>query len=76
MHLRRIGRSGSDRSDESKTSHRGLARIEHFLLSVITHVLDAAEVVDDRAPAWLLSAWSSPTRISPAVRFSGRRSCP
>ena len=38
------------------TSHRNLARIEHFLLSVMTHVLDAAEVVDDRAPAWLLSA--------------------
>ncbi|WP_306120989.1 AraC family transcriptional regulator [Roseitalea sp. MMSF_3504] len=39
-----------------QTSHRSLARIEHFLLSVITHVLDAAEVVDDRAPAWLLNA--------------------
>jgi AraC family cel operon transcriptional repressor len=39
-----------------QTSHRGLARIEHFLLSVMTHVLDAAEVVDDRAPAWLLAA--------------------
>ncbi|MFN3143910.1 MAG: helix-turn-helix domain-containing protein [Paracoccaceae bacterium] len=39
-----------------QTSHRGLARIEHFLLSVMTHVLDAAEVVDDRAPSWLLAA--------------------
>lgn len=39
-----------------QTSHRGLARIEHFLLSVMTHVLDAAEIVDDRAPAWLLTA--------------------
>ena len=39
-----------------QTSHRGLARIEHFLLSVMTHVLDAAEVVDDRAPGWLLEA--------------------
>jgi AraC family cel operon transcriptional repressor len=33
-----------------------LSRIEHFLLSVTTHVLDAAEVIDDRAPAWLLAA--------------------
>lgn len=39
-----------------QTSHRGLARIEHFLLSVMTHVLDASDVVDDRAPAWLLAA--------------------
>lgn len=39
-----------------QTSHRSLARIEHFLLSVTTHVLDAAEVIDDRAPAWLLAA--------------------
>ncbi|MEO0913366.1 MAG: AraC family transcriptional regulator [Pseudomonadota bacterium] len=40
-----------------QTSHRtSLARIEHFLLSVMTHVLDAGDVVDDRAPAWLLSA--------------------
>ncbi|MDJ0822626.1 MAG: AraC family transcriptional regulator [Paracoccaceae bacterium] len=39
-----------------RTSHRSLARIEHFLLSVMTHVLDAADVVDDRAPAWLLAA--------------------
>ena len=39
-----------------QTSHRSLARIEHFLLSVMTHVLDVGDVVDDRAPAWLLSA--------------------
>ena len=39
-----------------QTSHRSLARIEHFLLSVMTHVLDASDVIDDRAPAWLLEA--------------------
>jgi len=39
-----------------QTSHRSLTRIELFLLSVMTHVLDAAEVVDDRAPPWLLAA--------------------
>jgi len=39
-----------------QTSNRGLTRIESFLLSTITHVLDAAEMVDDRAPGWLLSA--------------------
>lgn len=39
-----------------QTSHRSLARIENFLLSVITHVLDAGEVTDDRAPSWLLNA--------------------
>lgn len=39
-----------------QTSHRSLTRIEHFLLSVMTHVLDAGDVVDDRAPAWLLAA--------------------
>ncbi len=38
------------------SSFRSLSRIEHFLLSVMTHVLDAGEIVDDRAPAWLLSA--------------------
>ncbi|MEM9756171.1 MAG: helix-turn-helix transcriptional regulator, partial [Pseudomonadota bacterium] len=30
--------------------------IEHFLLSVMTHVLDATQVVEDRAPPWLISA--------------------
>ncbi|WP_425092175.1 AraC family transcriptional regulator [Tropicimonas sp. S265A] len=39
-----------------QTSHRSLARIENFLLSVITHVLDAGDITDDRAPAWLLAA--------------------
>lgn len=39
-----------------QTTHRSLARIEHFLLSVMTHVLEAGEVVDARAPAWLLAA--------------------
>lgn len=39
-----------------QTSHRSLARIENYLLSVITHVLDAGEGTDDRAPAWLLAA--------------------
>lgn len=39
-----------------ETSHRSLVRIETFLLSLITHVLDAGDVADDRAPAWLLAA--------------------
>lgn len=39
-----------------QTSNRSLVRIENFLLSTMTHVLDAAEVVDDRAPSWLLTA--------------------
>lgn len=39
-----------------QTAHRSLARIETFLLSVMIHALDAGEVVDDRAPAWLLGA--------------------
>lgn len=38
------------------TTHRSLARIEHFLLSVMTHVLYASDVIDDRAPAWLIAA--------------------
>ncbi len=39
-----------------ETSHRSLARIEHFLLSVMTHVLDTAAIVEDRAPSWLIRA--------------------
>lgn len=39
-----------------QTNHRSLVRIEHFLLSMMTHVLDAGDVVDDRAPSWLLAA--------------------
>jgi AraC family cel operon transcriptional repressor len=39
-----------------QTSHRSLARIEHFLLSVMTHVLDTSAIVEDRAPAWLIRA--------------------
>lgn len=39
-----------------ETSHRSLARIENFLLSVITHVLDAGDGKDDHAPGWLLAA--------------------
>ncbi|WP_050761362.1 helix-turn-helix domain-containing protein [Jannaschia sp. CCS1] len=38
------------------TSFRNLARIELFLLSVMTHVLDTGEIVDGRAPGWLLQA--------------------
>lgn len=38
------------------SSHRSLARIEHFLLSMMTHVLDAADIVEDRAPPWLIRA--------------------
>lgn len=39
-----------------QTQHRSLARIEHFLLSIMTHVLDAGDVIHDRAPPWLLEA--------------------
>lgn len=39
-----------------QSSHRSLARIEHFLLSMITHVLDAAALAEERAPDWLLRA--------------------
>ncbi|WP_052500805.1 helix-turn-helix transcriptional regulator [Jannaschia aquimarina] len=39
-----------------QTSRRSLARIEHFLLSVMTHVLDASHAADERIPAWLLAA--------------------
>ena len=39
-----------------ETQHRSLARIEHFLLSIMTHMLDAGEVIDERAPVWLLQA--------------------
>lgn len=38
------------------TSHRSLTRIEHFLLSVMTHVLDTATIVEERAPPWLIRA--------------------
>jgi len=38
------------------TAHRSLTRIEHFLLSVMTHVLDTGAIVEDRAPAWLIRA--------------------
>lgn len=39
-----------------QTSLRSLARVEHFLLSIMTHVLDASDIIDARAPAWLLAA--------------------
>ncbi len=39
-----------------QTSHRSLAKIEHFLLSMITHVLDATASADARAPGWLIRA--------------------
>ncbi|WP_305985159.1 AraC family transcriptional regulator [Roseibium sp. MMSF_3544] len=39
-----------------QTNHRSLTRIEHLLLSIMTHMLDAGEVIDDRAPSWLLEA--------------------
>lgn len=38
------------------TARRDLARIELVLLSIMTHALDAGEVINDRAPAWLLQA--------------------
>ncbi|WP_224815397.1 AraC family transcriptional regulator [Hasllibacter sp. MH4015] len=39
-----------------QSSHRSLARIEHFLLSMMTHVLDATARAQDRAPTWLIHA--------------------
>ncbi len=39
-----------------QSSHRSLAMIEHFLLSMMTHVLDATARAQDRAPAWLIHA--------------------
>ncbi|MBY4891911.1 AraC family transcriptional regulator [Rhodobacteraceae bacterium N5(2021)] len=39
-----------------QTSHRSLAKIEHFLLAMITHVLDATASAEDRAPSWLVRA--------------------
>ena len=39
-----------------QTSHRSLIRIEHFLLSVVTHILEAGAIIDDRAPPWLIAA--------------------
>lgn len=39
-----------------RSTRRSLARIEHFLLSVMTHVLDEAATIHDRAPTWLVTA--------------------
>ena len=39
-----------------QSSHRSLAKIEHFLLSMMTHVLDATARAQDRAPPWLIHA--------------------
>ncbi len=39
-----------------QSSHRSLARIEHFLLSMMTHVLDATHRAQDQAPFWLIKA--------------------
>ncbi|MBO6604839.1 MAG: helix-turn-helix domain-containing protein [Roseicyclus sp.] len=39
-----------------RNTRRSLARIEHFLLSVMTHVLDEAATIHDRAPTWLVTA--------------------
>ncbi|MEX3014768.1 AraC family transcriptional regulator [Gymnodinialimonas hymeniacidonis] len=39
-----------------QSTHRSLAKIEHFLLSIMTHVLDATAHAQDRAPAWLIQA--------------------
>lgn len=39
-----------------QTSHRSLAKIEHFLLSMMTHVLDATVLAEARAPDWLIRA--------------------
>jgi AraC family cel operon transcriptional repressor len=39
-----------------QSSHRSLALIEHFLLSIMTHVLDASARAQDRAPSWLIDA--------------------
>jgi len=39
-----------------QTAHISLARLEHFLLSMMTHVLDASQTAQDTAPVWLLRA--------------------
>lgn len=39
-----------------QSSHRSLAKIEHFLLSMMTHVLDATALAVERAPDWLIKA--------------------
>ncbi|MEJ6389178.1 helix-turn-helix transcriptional regulator [Gymnodinialimonas ulvae] len=39
-----------------QSSHRSLARIEHFLLSMMTHVLDATARTQTPAPPWLITA--------------------
>jgi len=39
-----------------QSSHRSLARIEHFLLSMMTHVLDATARSHNRTPTWLIRA--------------------
>lgn len=39
-----------------ESSKRSLARLEHFLLSIMMHVLDASSLAQARAPQWLLNA--------------------
>lgn len=39
-----------------RSTRRSLARIEYFLLSVMTHVLDEAATIHHRAPSWLITA--------------------
>ncbi len=39
-----------------QSSHRSLAKIEHFLLSIMTHVLDATAQAQSPAPPWLIDA--------------------
>lgn len=39
-----------------QSSLRSLSKIEHFLLSMMTHVLDATTTAEMRAPEWLIRA--------------------
>ncbi len=39
-----------------RNTRRSLARVEHFLLTVMTHVLDEAATIHERAPTWLITA--------------------
>ena len=51
------------------TTHRSLARIEHFLLSVMTRVVDYVAALPRQSPGWLVSACSAAR--DPAVFQAG-----
>jgi AraC family cel operon transcriptional repressor len=55
LHGPQLERAVNNTQDLENTI-RSLARIEQFLLSLMTHVLDATSTMDPRAPAWLARA--------------------